>query len=485
MAWSAPTPWRCRSAKESVPSVASIFTHITGTAGAAFYIDFGINPESIDRISAVDLLHGKIDASRINGKHVIIGASAVELRDFFTVPRYGAIPGALLQALAADSLKQGRALLPVSPIPALALVGLLGILAIAARQRMPLTSALLAALVVSSAAEALALWLQLQSTLLLDTAVIHAGTISFALTVLAAELIRRGEQRLRATRERDAVRRMLDRVITDNFDGVVIADAQGHVVAASQFAETLLGRALHGAAVTDVLPPRFVELLTSALAGQQQQGELTLHLGDADRILDYVVTHSEVQLGAAPSAVACLTFRDITERRQAEDRLVYLGRHDPLTGALSRTRLVEMIDAAIAEKRDVSVVLVDLRRFRIINDTLGHTQGDMLLKQVVSRLKSMGPDAVARLGGDSFALLLPGMTDDKLAGFCATVSQWLAFPYQLADGHQATIAATAGATTTKLSGYDARCAAEPCRHGAVGGQDQIGRRHDAVHAGHG
>ena len=439
----------------TVPSVASVFDHITGAAGSSFNIDFSIDPAGIDRISAVDLLQHKIDAVRVAGKHVIIGASAVELRDFFVVPRYGAIPGALLQALAADSLKQGRALLPVWPIPGLVLVGLLGLVAIGARRRIPLTTALLGALMISSGAEALALLLQTQWALLLDTSAIHAATVSFTLTVLGAELIRRGEQRLRATRERDAVRRMLDRVITDNFDGVVIIDAQSRIVAASQFAETLLGRKLQDVPAADVLPPRFMELLASALAGRQQHGELTLHLGEADRVLDYVVTHSEVQLGATPSAVACLTFRDITERRQAEDRLVYLGHHDPLTGALSRTRLVEMIEAAIADKRDVAMVLVDLRRFRIINDTLGHTQGDLLLKQVVSRLKSMGPDAVARLGGDSFALLLPGMTAEKLAGFCATVAQWLGFPYQLADGHQATIAASAGATTTQLSGYDA------------------------------
>ncbi len=71
---------------------------------------------------------------------------------------------------------------------------------------------------------------------------------------------------------------------------------------------------------------------------------------------------------------------------------------------------------------------------------------------MVSRLKSVGPDAVARLGGDSFALLLPGMTSEKVMGFCGTVCQWLAFPYQLAGGHQAIVAAAAGASTSLLSG---------------------------------
>ncbi len=170
------------------------------------------------------------------------------------------------------------------------------------------------------------------------------------------------------------MRRILDRVIADNFDGVVVINAEGRVVSASQFAEDTFGRKLQGRLATEVLPEQFVTLLADALASRDRHGELTLHLGDADRVLDYVVTHSQVQLAAEPTTVACLTFRDITERRRDEDRLRYLGTHDPLTGALTRTRLIELMDAAVAAQRDIAVVVVDLRRFRIINDTLGHSR---------------------------------------------------------------------------------------------------------------
>jgi len=168
------------------------------------------------------------------------------------------------------------------------------------------------------------------------------------------------------------------------------------------------------------------------------------------------VTRSDVPLGSRAEPIACLTFRDITQRRRADDQLRFLGGHDTLTGALRRTRLVEQMAGMLADPgRDVAVIVVNLRRFRFINDSLGHGQGDLLLKQVASRLRSMGPDCVARLGGDTFALLVPGMGEDQLSGFCRTVAQWLAFPYELADGHQAIIAACAGAARSQTSGRDA------------------------------
>ena len=168
-----------------------------------------------------------------------------------------------------------------------------------------------------------------------------------------------------------------------------------------------------------------------------------------------MVTQSHVAVGRTSSTIAALTFRDITARRAAEDQLTYLGTHDPLTGALSRSRLVGLIDAAGNEGRQIGVVVLDLRRFRIINDTLGHGQGDLLLKQAGSRLLSMGPEAVARLGSDTFALLLPFADSDRVLAFCTSAVRWLTLPYKLADNHQATIAAAAGATTTRLSGTDA------------------------------
>jgi diguanylate cyclase (GGDEF)-like protein/PAS domain S-box-containing protein len=104
--------------------------------------------------------------------------------------------------------------------------------------------------------------------------------------------------------------------------------------------------------------------------------------------------------------------RDNTERRLAEQNVFYLANHDPLTGLANRARFLERLhEALLHADRDGSgcaALLLDLDRFKAINDTLGHHAGDLLLKQVAQRLLSCvrETDTVARLGGDEFVLIL-------------------------------------------------------------------------------
>lgn len=108
--------------------------------------------------------------------------------------------------------------------------------------------------------------------------------------------------------------------------------------------------------------------------------------------------------------------REAKERRdyrQAEEMVKYLAYYDPLTGLPNRTllqdRLKEAVSTAARENHPLAFLLMDLDRFKEINDTLGHQRGDILLQQVGARLKSVlwEPDTVSRLGGDEFAVLLP------------------------------------------------------------------------------
>jgi diguanylate cyclase (GGDEF)-like protein len=438
----------------AVGSVASLLSGVHSPVGTGFDIDFSINPAAIARVSAADLLAGKVPRDRIADKQVIIGASAVELRDLFVVPRFGILPGALLQAVAAETLKQGRALEPVSRLPVALIVVLLGLLAVFGIRRLAPPLAIAVALLVSAITEAAALVLHLRFALLADTAAVHVAALSLIVAVLVWELVTRGLQRAQATRERDGVRLVLDQVITDNFDGVVVATADRRVISASVPAVAMLGESLVGRPI-DTLPQAFAALLSDCLSSGGGAGELAFTHRSGARLIEYVLTRSEVPLAEGPSAVACLTFRDVTERRAAEERLRFMVGHDSITGAMRRTRLTDLINAAFAENRDVGVIVLDLRRFRFINDALGHGQGDLLLRQVASRLQGMGPDAVARLGGDTFAMLVPALPPEQLLGYCAGVTQGLAAPYELAGDHQAIIAASAGATTSTASGRDA------------------------------
>jgi diguanylate cyclase (GGDEF)-like protein len=101
------------------------------------------------------------------------------------------------------------------------------------------------------------------------------------------------------------------------------------------------------------------------------------------------------------------------ERRQADETIQRLAYIDPVTGLPNRVRFLELVQAAVAtgkrERRPVAVLLINLDRFREINETLGHNHGDSLLQKVGIRLRSalFAPDMIARLGGDEFGILLP------------------------------------------------------------------------------
>ena len=108
---------------------------------------------------------------------------------------------------------------------------------------------------------------------------------------------------------------------------------------------------------------------------------------------------------------------DITDRKQAEERLRHNALHDPLTGLPNRALFVERLEAALAhQRRDptqrCAVLFLDLDRFKVVNDSLGHAVGDALLMRVAGALASCvrAHETVARLGGDEFAILLEGVT---------------------------------------------------------------------------
>lgn len=105
-------------------------------------------------------------------------------------------------------------------------------------------------------------------------------------------------------------------------------------------------------------------------------------------------------------------FRDISQIKESEDKLDYLAHHDPLTGLPNRLllddRLQQSIKSAVRNRTKLAVVFLDIDRFKLVNDSLGHAAGDELLITVARRLKSIlrANDTVARLSGDEFTIVI-------------------------------------------------------------------------------
>lgn len=133
--------------------------------------------------------------------------------------------------------------------------------------------------------------------------------------------------------------------------------------------------------------------------------------------------------------------RDITERKIAEEKIQYLAFYDPLTQLPNRQLLMERLQAAAGEGlREGVLMFIDLDNFKVLNDTLGHQKGDLLLQQAARRLRSCvaKADVVARLGGDEFVILLENRPEKPMEPLTAAraVSQrvlaTLGEPYVLA-----------------------------------------------------
>ncbi|MDB5752626.1 MAG: signal transduction protein : sensor, domain [Ramlibacter sp.] len=112
--------------------------------------------------------------------------------------------------------------------------------------------------------------------------------------------------------------------------------------------------------------------------------------------------------------------RDITERKTAEEKIQYLAFYDPLTQLPNRQHLLDRLNQAVGEGtghcREGALMFIDLDNFKVLNDTLGHQKGDLLLQQVARRLRNCVAkgDLVARLGGDEFVVLLENTPEKPL-----------------------------------------------------------------------
>jgi len=144
------------------------------------------------------------------------------------------------------------------------------------------------------------------------------------------------------------------------------------------------------------------------------------------------------------------TARDISERKQAQEVINFQAYHDLLTHLPNRALLKDRLNLAITQarrnKRKLGAMFLDLDRFKLVNDTLGHSMGDRLLKAVANRLQSClrSGDTLSRFGGDEFTLLLPEVrTRDDVVVIAEKILDRLNQPFVI-DGHELFVGASIG-----------------------------------------
>lgn len=256
-------------------------------------------------------------------------------------------------------------------------------------------------------------------------------------------------------------------LIRNASDVITVLDKDGVILYESPAIERVLGyrtEDLLGKSVFDFVHPgdrkRVRKEALTMLEGVKPSRPLQYRFRHKDgswRFLESVASNLLEDPGVRGAVV---NTRDITDRKNLEERLEYLAFHDPLTGLANRSLMVDRLRQALArlDRRGgtVAVAFLDLDNFKVINDSLGHDAGDRLLTAVAGKLKECvrPEDTVARLGGDEFVLLLEGTEDLGAAHRAARrLNERLAEPFYL-GGREFFVNGSIGLAVTRETSED-------------------------------
>lgn len=408
----------------SLPSMAVVLAGQDANRRPPFLIDFSIRARSIPNVSYVDVLRGDAATlATLKGKKIIVGATALELGDRFSVPNGGIISGPVLQALAAESILQDRTLRWTSDVGMLLGLGLLCLLMVISWRRVSPGLRVLILIAAGAAIESLAVLAQARWPLVIDTSLFHIAILAYLAAIALDEIDFRG---------------LLGRIAESRFhriamslgDGLVCTDEHHRITVWNPGASAIFG----------YLPAEMIGRPFEALCAAPAGGNVTsFAIRDAAREALLVPGGAVVvefegrrKNGETFSVEASFSgwqgtdgfqygaiLRDISVRKREAERVKYLAEHDLLTGLANRSTLHAGLSDLIADaerhRSQVRLLVLGLDGFQQINDMLGHSAGDQVLKAVAERLKSAaGPDGiVARLSGDEFAIAAASPADGE------------------------------------------------------------------------
>ncbi len=399
-----------------VPSMAAYLAGANMASDSSFLIDYGIDPASLPKVSYVDVLNGDGAAfAQIKGKRVIVGSTAVELGDHYSVPNGRVLPGVVLQALAAESILQDRMLVRTSVISSIA--GLLLIVGIMMATWFRLSSGARVLMLagIGAGVEAIALLLQSRYALVLDTSLLHIAVVAYLAAIALDEIDFRGLLRSVAENRFERIAMSLGDglVCTDQFKRITVWNPGAVAIfgySADEIVGTPFARLCADASRTDDLFPQHEAALPATLLPGGASVEFEGRRKDGE------VFPAEASFAAWQGADGLhygVILRDISVRKREAERIRYLAEHDTLTGLINRDTLqaevTAMIATADATSDKIALLVIGLDAFQEINDMLGHAFGDLVLRAAAERLTAEvgGIGRVARLGGDEFAVAIP------------------------------------------------------------------------------
>ena len=227
-------------------------------------------------------------------------------------------------------------------------------------------------------------------------------------------------------RERKVAERKFEFLLESLSDATVIVDRQGDIKLFNMQAEKLFGYTkgeVIDRPVELLLPERFRDKYLTMRSVYMERPSFR-PMGDGLELFGLSKTGREIpiEIGLSPietseGLLVSAAIRDITERKETEQKLIRQANYDSLTDLPNRILALDRLSHAISSARrkpqSIAVMFIDLDNFKQVNDSLGHTVGDKLLRQVGLRLSqcTRANDTVARLGGDEFLIIAPQLTE--------------------------------------------------------------------------
>jgi diguanylate cyclase (GGDEF)-like protein/PAS domain S-box-containing protein len=299
-------------------------------------------------------------------------------------------------------------------------------------------------------------------------AAIRAGANDYLMKDRLTRLVPAVERELREAAERRRVREVeealrisearMRAIVETSVDGILTTDAAGRVESLNSAAERMFGVArMVGKDISSLLPG--VRLGATADTGREGGHSVWDAVGRRSDGTSFPVELARSETTVGERRMLTFSVRDITERKGFEVSLAHQATHDSLTGLPNRELLLDRLRVALSRSRHwsgLAVLFLDLDRFKVINDSLGHQAGDRLLVAVVERLREAmrTEDTLARLGGDEFVLVLEGVGDGHGAVTTAKrIARSMEAPFALPGG-EAFVTASIGIALALEAGGD-------------------------------